>query len=189
MKKIAIFASGSGTNAENIVRYFKERGTAAVDLILSNRADAKVLERAARLGVDSAVFDRVGFYETGRVNDMLKSRGIDYIVLAGFLWLVPPDIIKEYGGRIVNVHPALLPRHGGKGMYGDRVHRAVVESGDTESGITIHRVNEVYDSGDVIAQFRVPVTPEDTPESVAAKVHELEYRHFPETIEKDVCGL
>lgn len=189
MKKIAIFASGSGTNAENIIRYFKERGTAVVDLVLSNRSDAKVLERAKNLGVDTMVFDRQQFCETGEVLDILKARGIDYAVLAGFLWLVPADLIRAYEGRMVNVHPALLPRHGGKGMYGDRVHQAVVECGDTESGITIHKVNEVYDSGDIIAQFKVSVTPEDTPETVAAKVHELEYKHFPEVIEAELSNL
>lgn len=188
MKKIAIFASGSGTNAENIIRYFRQHGTASVELVLSNRADAKVLTRARGLGVDSMVFDR-GMFTDGEVLQTLISRGIDYVVLAGFLWLIPLNITEAYRGRMVNIHPALLPRHGGKGMYGDRVHEAVVNCKDTETGITVHHVNEVYDSGDIIAQHTVPVLPSDTPQSVAAKVHELEYRYFPEVIEKEISRL
>lgn len=188
MKKIAIFASGSGTNAENIIRYFQERGTAAVDLVLCNRPDAGVLERAKNLGVDTVVFSRDQLYNNEGILDLLRSRGIDYIVLAGFLWLVPDYLIRAYDGRIINIHPALLPRHGGKGMYGDRVHRAVIECGDTETGITIHKVNEVYDSGDILVQFRIPVTSGDTPETVAQKVHELEYRYFPEVIENEILS-
>lgn len=186
MKKIAIFASGSGSNAENITTYFAASSVARVTLILSNRADAKVLDRAQRLGVESAVFDRETFYNSDRILLLLQDREIDYVVLAGFLWLVPDNLIAAYNNRIVNIHPALLPRHGGKGMYGDRVHRAVVEAGDSESGVTIHRVNAIYDSGDILAQYRVPVTPTDTPDDVAAKVHALEYEHFPKEIEKEL---
>ena len=184
MKKIAIFASGSGSNAENIATYFASKESARVTLILTNRADAPVLQRASRLGIESVVFDRDTFYNSDKIIELLAAHGIDYIVLAGFLWLVPDNLLKAYPDRIVNIHPSLLPKHGGKGMYGDRVHRAVIESGDKESGITIHRVNELYDSGSILAQYRVPVTPDDTPESVAAKVHALEYRYFPIEIEK-----
>ena len=189
MKKIAIFASGSGSNAENIATYFASNDTARVALILSNRADAPVLQRAARLGIESAVFDRDTFYKSEKIVELLSAHGIDYVVLAGFLWLVPDNLLKAYPDKIVNIHPSLLPKHGGKGMYGDRVHRAVIESGDKESGITIHRVNEFYDSGSIIAQYRVPVTSDDTPETVATKVHALEYKYFPVEIEKEIGKL
>ena len=176
MKKIAIFASGSGSNAENIAGYFAAGNTARVELILTNRPE-------------SVVFDRDTFYNSDRIVVLMRRRQIDYVVLAGFLWLVPENLLTAYPNRIVNIHPALLPRHGGKGMYGDRVHRAVVEAGDRETGITIHRVNERYDSGDILAQYRVPVTETDTPETVAAKVHALEYEHFPAEIEKEIARL
>ena len=136
MIKIAVFASGSGTNAENVASYFAAGEKARVTLILSNRPDAPVLERARRLGIGTEIFDRDTFYNSDRVVERLRREGIGYIVLAGFLWLVPDNLLGAYGGRILNVHPSLLPRHGGKGMYGDRVHRAVVESGDRETGIT-----------------------------------------------------
>lgn len=189
MKKIAIFASGSGTNAENIIRYFAQGDQARVELVLCNRPGAGVLARAASLGVESTVFDRDTFYNSDRIVTLLRNRGIDYVVLAGFLWLVPSSLIAAYPNRIVNIHPALLPKFGGKGMYGDRVHQAVVEAGEKESGITIHRVNEHYDSGAILAQFRVPVKPTDTPDQVAAKVHALEYAHFPEVIAAELSKL
>lgn len=189
MKKIAIFASGSGSNAENIFNYFKGGNIANVDMILTNRADAGVLDRARRLGIESLVFTRDDFYNSDKVVGILRGRGIDYIVLGGFLWLVPDNLLRVYEGRIVNVHPALLPRHGGKGMYGDRVHKAVIEAGDTETGITIHKVNEVYDSGDIIAQYRVAVEEGDTPETVAEKVHALEYEYFPFVIGEEILKL
>lgn len=189
MKKIAIFASGSGTNAENIIRYFAAGDLARVELVLCNRPGAGVLARAASLGVECTVFDRDTFYNSDRIVELLRERGIDYVVLAGFLWLVPSSLIAAFPGRIVNIHPALLPKYGGKGMYGDRVHRAVVEAGETESGITIHLVNEHYDSGAVLAQFRVPVLPDDTPDQVAAKVHALEYEHFPAVIAAEIGKL
>jgi len=178
MKKIAIFASGSGSNAENIAGYFAAGNTARVELILTNRPDAKVLRRAEKLQIESVVFDRDTFYNSDRIVGLMRRRQIDYVVLAGFLWLVPENLLTAYPNRIVNIHPALLPRHGGKGMYGDR-----------ETGITIHRVNERYDSGDILAQYRVPVTETDTPETVAAKVHALEYEHFPAEIEKEIARL
>ncbi|MDX9903275.1 MAG: phosphoribosylglycinamide formyltransferase [Bacteroidales bacterium] len=182
MKHIAILASGAGTNAENIIRYFSNDNRAKVSIVLSNRSQAKVLERAAALGVDAFFFDRSQFYDTGEVLMMLQRRETDLLVLAGFLWLVPEKVIEAFRGRIINIHPALLPRFGGKGMYGDRVHRAVLDAGCSESGITIHYVNEQYDSGDIIFQARCPVLPDDDVHTLAARVHELEYRHYPEVI-------
>jgi len=198
MKNIAVFASGSGTNAENIVRHFAHSPLARVRVILTNNPRAGVLERASRLGVESIVFSREEFFGGAGgaapappppVLRMLAERHIDYIVLAGFLWLVPPALVEAYRGRIVNIHPALLPKFGGKGMYGERVHCAVVEAGERESGITIHHVSELYDSGDVIAQYRVAIAPGDTPADVARKVHELEYEHFPHVIEREISKL
>lgn len=182
MKNIAILASGTGTNAENIIRYFSTGKNAKVTLVLSNKPQAKVLERAAALGVDAFFFDRAQFYETGEVLMMLRRRETDLVVLAGFLWLVPEDVIDAFRGRIINIHPALLPGFGGRGMYGDRVHRAVLDAGCSESGITIHYVNEHYDSGDIIFQARCPVLPGDDVESLASRVHALEYEHYPRVI-------
>lgn len=184
MKHIAIFASGSGTNAENIIKYFSNRNTAKVILVLSNRPDAYVLKRVAELDVRTVVFDRDDFYTTGRVSQLLKDSQIDLIVLAGFLWLVPGDILKNYNKRIINIHPALLPAYGGKGMYGLRVHRAVILNRDPESGITIHYVNEKYDEGTIIFQARCRVEPDETPESLAKKIHKLEYEYFPAIVEQ-----
>ena len=189
MRRIAVFASGEGSNAENVAAYFAAGDKARVVLILSNRPGAAVLERARALGIESAVFDRDTFYNSDRIPELLAERGVDYVVLAGFLWLVPDNLLRAYRGRIVNVHPSLLPRHGGKGMYGDRVHRAVVEAGDRETGITVHRVDAVYDGGDVLARYSVAVEADDTPEDVARKVHELEYRYFPVEIEKEIDKL
>lgn len=189
MKNIAIFASGSGTNAENIIKYFSTRKTAKVSLIASNRPEAYVLKRAQAHNVKSVFFDRKDFYEKSVVADLLKKDKIDFIVLAGFLWLVPKNILESFKGRIINIHPALLPLYGGKGMYGDIVHKAVISAGDKESGITIHYVNELYDSGDIIFQARCQVEREDTPETLAARIHGLEYRYFPEIIEKLILEL
>ena len=184
MKKIAILASGSGSNAENIANYFKGSDYAEVSFIIANNPEAYVIERAKRLGIECAVVTKVQFMEADSIIAMLKERDIDFVVLAGFLLLVPAKLIQAYPGRIVNIHPALLPKHGGKGMYGDRVHKAVVESGDTESGITIHLIDEQYDKGTTFFQAKCPVLPTDTPDDVAAKVHELEYKHFPHVIEE-----
>ena len=186
MKNIAVFVSGSGSNAENLFTYFSGSDVAKVNVLFSNKKEAYALDRAERLGLEAIVFDRDDFYYSSRVLDELKNRKIDYIVLAGFLWLLPAELIAAYPGRILNIHPALLPKYGGKGMYGDRVHRAVIEAGETESGITIHRVNEQYDSGDIVFQATVAVTPEDTPESLATKIHELEYEHFPKIVEQEI---
>ena len=184
VKKIAILASGSGSNAENIANYFKGSDYAEVSFIIANNPDAYVIERAKRLDIEYAVVTKAQFMEADSIIDMLKERDIDFVVLAGFLLLVPAKLIQAYPGRIVNIHPALLPKHGGKGMYGDRVHKAVVESGDTESGITIHLLDEQYDKGTTFFQAKCPVLPTDTPDDVATKVHALEYEHFPHVIEE-----
>jgi len=189
MKHISILASGNGTNAENIIRFFSNDKNARVAIVLSNKPQAKVLERAAALGVDAFFFDRAQFYETGEVLMMLRRRETDLVVLAGFLWLVPQDIIEAFRGRIINIHPSLLPRFGGQGMYGDRVHTAVLEEGCTESGITIHYVNEHYDSGDIIFQAKCPVLPEDDANSLARRVHALEYEHYPRVISRLIEGI
>ncbi len=179
MKNIAIFASGSGTNAENLIRFFQTSPSGRVKMVLSNKPDAYVLKRAQSHDIETFVFNREQFNQTGVVLEVLQSRGIDFIVLAGFLWLVPEQILDAYAGRIVNIHPALLPRYGGKGMYGRHVHEAVISSGDKESGITIHHVNKLYDEGAIIFQATCPVEEGETPETLAEKVHALEYDHFP----------
>lgn len=190
MTNIAIFASGSGTNAEAIMDHFADSSCGRVALLLSNRADAYALRRAERFGVPVAVFSREEFCDPdGKVAALLREHQIDFIVLAGFLWLVPHYLTDIYAGRIVNIHPALLPKFGGRGMYGDNVHRAVIDSGEAESGITIHMVNEKYDSGDILFQASVPVAADDTPDSLAAKIHVLEHRHFPLIIERTIQNL
>lgn len=188
MTHIALFASGSGSNAENIVRYFSGKEAISIPLIISNRKDAYVHERAARLGIPSFTFSKAEFDEGSSVIDLLSTFEIDYIVLAGFLLKVSQPLLDAYPGRIINIHPALLPKFGGKGMYGDRVHQAVVEAGETESGITIHYIDENYDEGDIIFQSTCEVLPGDTPGEVAHKVHALEYAHFPKVIEAVVKG-
>jgi phosphoribosylglycinamide formyltransferase 1 len=184
MKQIAIFASGSGTNAQNIAEYFSNHPGIRVSLILANKPDAYVLERAKNLGIPSVVFSRKDFYENNTVLDILLENNIDFIVLAGFLWFVPENLLQRYPRKIVNIHPALLPKHGGKGMYGERVHQAVIESGDIKTGITVHFVNDHYDEGEVIFQDSFEISPDDTAESIAQKVHKLEYTHFPRVIEE-----
>lgn len=184
MSRIAIFASGSGTNAENLIRYFRTKGIAKVELVLCNVPGAGVISRAKSSGVETMVFTREEFYHSDRIVVLLKDREIDLVVLAGFLWLVPEPLLETFQGRVVNIHPALLPRYGGKGMYGKYVHQAVIESGDTESGITIHHVNQAYDDGDTIFQATCPVEPGDTPETLAARIHALEYKHFPVVVTK-----
>jgi len=188
MIRLVLFASGSGTNAENITRFFEKYPDIKIVSICSNNPDAFVLERAKKLGVPSFTFNRHDFYKTDQVLDHLRSCRADWIILAGFLWLVPDNLLTGYHNRIINIHPALLPKYGGKGMYGDRVHKAVIESGDEESGITIHYVNQEYDSGDIIFQARCPVMPEDTAETLAHRVHELEYEYYPRVIEELVRG-
>jgi phosphoribosylglycinamide formyltransferase-1 len=189
MKNIAIFASGSGTNAENIIKYFSTKKSVKVTIVFSNKRHALVIKRAEYFGVETLFFERQDFYNTRKILDYLIEKKIDFIVLAGFLWLVPENIIEKYKGRIVNIHPALLPSYGGKGMYGDIVHKAVIENHDVESGITIHYVNHRYDEGDIIFQARCKVDPGDDHESLAKKVHALEYEHFPRVIEEIVSRL
>ncbi|WP_029904823.1 phosphoribosylglycinamide formyltransferase [Prevotella sp. 10(H)] len=184
MTRIAIFASGSGTNAENIIRYFQNSKSASVVLVVSNKEDAYVHHRAKDLGVESVTFSKSDFCNTDKVPEYLLQKGIDFIVLAGFLLKVPANLLHVYPDKIINIHPALLPKHGGKGMYGDNVHKAVIDAKDSESGITIHYVNENYDEGAVIFQAKCPVLPTDTYEDVAKKVHTLEYKHFPAVIDK-----
>ncbi len=184
MKNIAIFASGNGTNAERIISYFKESELAQVDVVLTNKIDAGVIERAHSLFVDVHVFARDDFYNSNKILDILAKYNIDLIVLAGFLWLVPENILDKYENSIVNIHPALLPAYGGKGMYGARVHEAVIAAGDDKSGITIHKVNKLYDDGQIIFQAEVKIESNETPDSLAGKIHLLEYEHFPEVIER-----
>jgi phosphoribosylglycinamide formyltransferase-1 len=187
MKRIALLASGSGSNVENIVRYFAGKDGWEFPLIVSNKADARVHRRAEELRIPSFTFPKEGF-ENGEVLALLRACGVDWIVLAGFLLKVPVGLLQAFPGRIINIHPALLPKFGGKGMYGMFVHQAVVAGRETETGITIHQVNENYDEGQIIFQARCPVSPTDTPEDVAAKVHDLEHRYFPEVIERLVGG-
>ncbi|MFO7719550.1 MAG: phosphoribosylglycinamide formyltransferase [Gillisia sp.] len=181
-KKIVVFASGSGTNAENIIRNFENSETARVVAVFSNKPSAKVLVRAHNLKIKSLCFDRESFYKSNEVLNILKDINPDLIVLAGFLWLFPSKILKAFPGKVINIHPALLPNFGGAGMYGDRVHKAVIDQKQQETGITIHYVNENYDEGQTIFQTSIPVAPNDTPKSLAGKIHELEYLHFPEVI-------
>lgn len=181
--KIAIFASGSGSNAENIVNYFHDNEKFDFSVILSNKVDAFVHERAKKLQIPSFTFSRDQFVAGEEVLLFLKTHNIDYIILAGFLLKVPEVLIKAFPDKIINIHPALLPKYGGKGMYGDNVHKAVKAAGETESGITIHYVNEHYDEGNIILQAKCLLTNEDTPETIAQKVHALEYEHFPKAIE------
>jgi phosphoribosylglycinamide formyltransferase 1 len=189
MRHIAIFASGSGTNAENIIEYFSTRNSAKVALILSNKRDSFVLARAAKHNIRSVFFDHREFYITGQVLGYLLDNKIDFIVLAGFLWLVPENILSLFNKRIINIHPALLPGYGGKGMYGENVHKAVIANHEKESGISIHFVNEKYDKGDIIFQAKCRVEPSDTPETLAMKIHSLEYQHYPEIIEEVLSKL
>lgn len=189
MVNIAIFASGSGSNAENISNYFKDKEGMSVKLIISNKADAFVHKRAEALGIKSLTFSKSSFENTDLVLDCLRENQIDFIVLAGFLLKVPQNLIDAYPQRIVNIHPALLPKFGGKGMYGDNVHKAVVAARESESGITIHYINENYDEGNIIFQVKCNVLPEDTYQDVAEKVHQLEYLHFPSVIDSVVAKL
>ncbi len=189
MSNIAIFASGSGTNAEEIIRYFSTKNNAKVTLILSNKREAYVLKRATKHNIPSVFFDQTDFYQDTTVLDILSEHKIDLVVLAGFLWLVPENILKCYNKRIINIHPALLPSYGGKGMYGEKVHRSVIENKENESGITIHYVNQYYDSGDIIFQARCKIEKDDTAEILASKIHALEYKHYPRVIEEVISSL
>lgn len=182
MKKILIFASGSGSNAERIVDYFRENNSAEVSLILTNNLKAGVLDRAKRLCVPSVVFDRKAFYDTDVILNLVVSQQPDLIVLAGFLWKFPTKIIEKFPNKIINIHPSLLPKYGGKGMYGHFVHQAVLENKEIESGITIHYVNENYDQGAIIFQAKTEVLVNDSVDTLSNKIHLLEYEHFPKII-------
>lgn len=184
MKRLTILVSGSGTNCENLIRYFRERGTAEVALVVSNRPDAGALERARRLGVETKVVTKSQLADADYILPLLREAGTDMVVLAGFLPLVPEVVIDAYPRRIVNLHPALLPKFGGRGMWGHHVHEAVWAARETETGMTVHYVSPVCDGGEIIAQFRVALEPGDTPEDIARKEHELEMAHFPRVIEE-----
>lgn len=184
MRNIAIFASGNGTNAENIAEYFSKNEKIKVALIVSNRANAGVHERARRLGIPSLTLPKADFIAGELVLQVLREYRIDFVVLAGFMCLVSEPLLRAFPNRIVNIHPALLPKFGGKGMFGHHVHEAVVAAGEKESGITIHYINEQYDEGQIVFQASCPLIPEDTPDTVAAKVHALEYRYYPQVIEQ-----
>lgn len=188
MIRIAIFASGNGSNAQRIIEYFAENTQVKVECVIYNVRDAFVAERAKMLGVEARYFGRKDFYENGSVRLFLKEHQIDWIVLAGFLWLVPGDLLEDFPQHIINIHPALLPNYGGKGMYGRHVHEAVVANCEKESGITIHLVDDHYDKGQVLFQAKCALAPDETPDSLAAKVHELEYEYFPQVIAKTLLG-
>ena len=184
MKRIAIFASGTGSNALKIIEHFQSNSDVSVDLIISNKKSAKVLETAKSFGIDTLVIDRPFFYESEEIVTLFKERKIDLIALAGFLWLVPKYLVTAFPKQIVNIHPALLPKYGGKGMYGMNVHRAVKAAGEKESGLTVHFVNEHYDEGGYIFKAACQVSEEDSPEMIAAKVLKMEHKYFPKVIER-----
>lgn len=183
-KNIAIFASGSGTNAEQIISHFKGSPEGRVKILCSNKPDAYAIVRAKKHNIPTCIFSRDDFYRSDKIIEILKDEGIDLIVLAGFLWLVPLNLIRAFPNKIINIHPALLPNYGGKGMYGMHVHQAVIDSGDAESGISIHYVNEKYDEGKIIFQARCKIELDDTPEILAKKIHQLEHEYFPKVIEE-----
>jgi phosphoribosylglycinamide formyltransferase 1 len=183
-QRIAIFASGNGSNAEEIINYFKSHSSIEVVLLLSNNPDAMALERATRFNIPAKVFTKSQFRESDEVVDWLKDFHVTHIVLAGFLWLVPKNLIHAFPGRIINIHPALLPKFGGKGMYGLKVHEAVKLSGEKETGISIHSIDEKYDEGVMLFQTSCEVSADDTPVEIAAKVNQLEYKHYPRVIEE-----
>ena len=184
MKRIAIFASGTGTNARKLIEHFELHKDAQVTLLVCNNPAAGVLDIARGHGVETLLTDREHFFDGHTIVQQLRDRGIDFIVLAGFLWLIPKELIAAFPNRIVNIHPALLPKFGGKGMYGKRVHEAVIAAGEKQSGITIHYVNEQFDEGAHIAQFTCDVLPGDTTDTLAARIHALEHEHFAEVVER-----
>jgi len=186
--RLAIFASGSGTNAEEIFKYFQQHTSVEVVLLLTNNADAYALTRAKKYGVEAKVFNRAQFRESEEVLSWLREASVTHLVLAGFLWLVPGYLIKAFPDHIINIHPALLPKYGGKGMYGMKVHEAVKASNERETGITIHKVNERYDDGQILFQATCEVSPIDTPDQIADKVHHLEHAHYPKVIEQWIAS-
>ena len=188
MKKLALFASGNGTNVQQISEYFAQSDKVKVDCVVVNKENIYVIKRAEKFGIDCFYFNREDFYNSDKVLDLMKTRGIDYIILAGFLWLVPANLLQNYDRKIINIHPALLPNYGGKGMYGHHVHEAVIKAKEKRSGITVHYVNDKYDSGDIIFQAECSIEPADTPDDLAAKIHVLEKTYFPKVIEEVVSG-
>ncbi|GGB10233.1 phosphoribosylglycinamide formyltransferase [Puia dinghuensis] len=184
MQKIAIFASGTGTNTARIIDHFRHHATIKVALIVCNKPGAGVLDIASREGIPTLLIEKEPFFRGDAYVKQLREKQIDFIVLSGFLWKMPEVLIKAWPGRIINIHPALLPKFGGKGMYGRFVHEAVIAAAEIETGITIHYVDEQYDHGQPIFQARVSVEKDDTPDTLAKKVHMLEYEHFPRVIEE-----
>jgi len=184
MKQIAIFASGAGSNAARMIDYFRHHDTIKISLIVCNKPGAGVLGIAGKEGIPILMIEKEVFFRGNGYVDELKKAGIDFLILAGFLWKIPTTLVKAYPGKIINIHPALLPKYGGKGMYGHFVHEAVIAAGEKETGITIHYVDEIYDHGKVLFQARVQLEPADTPATVAQKVHQLEYEHFPKIVEE-----
>lgn len=182
-KRIAIFASGSGSNAQKLMEHFKRNIEVEIALVLTNNPDAYVLQRADSFEIPSHIFDKHEFYKTDNIIDLLKNLDIDLIVLAGFLWLIPKNLLHEYPGKIINIHPAILPKFGGKGMYGDFVHKAVMEANEPEGGITIHYVNESYDEGEMIYQAKYRIDKGDNLEMIKFKGQQLEHLHYPRIVE------
>jgi phosphoribosylglycinamide formyltransferase-1 len=183
-KRIAIFASGSGSNAQKIMEHFKKHVDAEVAIVLTNNPEAYVLQRADNFEIPSHIFDKHEFYKTNHVVDLLKNLQIDLIVLAGFMWLIPQNLLKAFPNKIINIHPALLPKYGGKGMYGDRVHQAILEAHEEESGITIHFIDEHFDEGEIIHQSRFKIEPGDDLEMIKFKGQQLEHLHYPKVVEQ-----
>jgi phosphoribosylglycinamide formyltransferase-1 len=188
MKRIVLFASGSGSNVENISNYFLNNSEVTITAVLTNKNDAKVIERCNRLNINALYFNRHAFYKTDCVLDILKNMEPDLIILAGFLLKVPEKLVQNFPNKIVNIHPALLPKYGGKGMYGMNVHNAVKTNNEQETGITIHYVNENYDEGAIIKQVKTKISTTDSATDIAHKVHELEYEHFPKVINSLLHG-
>ena len=187
MKRIVLLASGSGTNVENIANYFKDHQTVSIEAVFTNKRNAFVIDRCNKLDISILYFNKSAFGPSGCLLDILKCINPDLIVLAGFLWKIPSAMVNTFEGKLINIHPALLPKYGGKGMYGMKVHESVKKNKDRESGITIHYVNEQYDEGAIIFQARVAISDSDTAEEIAKKVQQLEYEHFPKVIEELLC--
>lgn len=189
MTNIAIFVSGSGTNCENIIRHFTDSKDVKIALVLSNRSDAYALVRAEKYNIPAVVLPKTDFYKEEQLLGLMQTYAIDFIVLAGFLLMIPDFLIRAYNRRMINLHPALLPKFGGKGMYGHHVHEAVKAAGETETGMTVHWVSSICDGGEIIAQYCTPINPEDTPDDIAAKEHILEQKYFPTVIEQVLQSL
>lgn len=187
--RLCIFVSGNGTNCENIIQYFQQKGNADIAFVLSNSAKAFALERAKRLGVKTYVLSKAEINDENVLLPLMKKEQVDFIVLAGFLLMIPDFLINAYDHRMINLHPALLPKFGGKGMYGHHVHEAVKAAGETETGMTVHWVNRKYDDGEILAQYRTPISPDDTPDDIAAKEHALEMKYFPKVIDEVISKI